>query len=153
MPKHIKAEAQPDVLKGWQQIAAFLSQPVSVAQRWATEGMPVKHEGCRIVPCGVKPLARKRISRRARSNRYCRKRLGRRTETRSILRSEAKPESTREKESGVEISSQRASLTEVKLLAIQLPVPIQRSLLDFLLIQQQIERGHDRVRSLPQLLG
>ena len=33
------------MLKGWQQIAAFLGQPVSVVQRWATEGMPVQREG------------------------------------------------------------------------------------------------------------
>lgn len=33
------------MLKGWQQIAAFLGQPVSVVQRWANEGMPVKREG------------------------------------------------------------------------------------------------------------
>ena len=45
MAKRKKPEAEPDVLKGWQQIAAFLGQPVSVAQRWATEGMPVKREG------------------------------------------------------------------------------------------------------------
>jgi hypothetical protein len=40
-----KAEAGPDVVKGWKQIAAFLGQPVSVAQRWANEGMPVKKQG------------------------------------------------------------------------------------------------------------
>ena len=40
-----KPDQQPDVLKGWQQIAASLGQPVSVVQRWATEGMPVKREG------------------------------------------------------------------------------------------------------------
>ncbi len=45
MPKRKKPEAEPDILKGWQQIAAFLGQPVSVAQRWATEGMPVKRQG------------------------------------------------------------------------------------------------------------
>ena len=51
MPKPIKkrqpkkSEPVPDVLKGWQQIAAFLGQPVSVVQRWANEGMPVKREG------------------------------------------------------------------------------------------------------------
>jgi hypothetical protein len=32
-------------LKGWQQIASFLGQPVSVAQRWAHEGLPLKREG------------------------------------------------------------------------------------------------------------
>ncbi len=45
MPKPKKPDAEPDVLKGWQQIAAFLGQPVSVAQRWANEGMPVKKQG------------------------------------------------------------------------------------------------------------
>ena len=40
-----KPEPQPNALKGWQQIAAFLGQPVSVVQRWANEGMPVKREG------------------------------------------------------------------------------------------------------------
>lgn len=40
-----KAEPQSDKLKGWRQIAAFLGQPVSVVQRWATEGMPAKREG------------------------------------------------------------------------------------------------------------
>ena len=33
------------MLKGWQEIAAFLSQPVSVAQRWAKDGMPVTRQG------------------------------------------------------------------------------------------------------------
>jgi hypothetical protein len=33
-------------LKGWQQIASFLSQPISVAQRWAKfSGMPVTRQG------------------------------------------------------------------------------------------------------------
>lgn len=32
-------------LKGWRQIAAFLGQPTSVAQRWAKTGMPVTHQG------------------------------------------------------------------------------------------------------------
>jgi hypothetical protein len=45
MSKRKKPEANSDLLKGWQQIAAFLSQPESVVQRWATEGMPVKREG------------------------------------------------------------------------------------------------------------
>jgi hypothetical protein len=45
MAKTKKGESEPDLLKGWQQIAAFLGQPVSVAQRWASEGMPVKREG------------------------------------------------------------------------------------------------------------
>jgi hypothetical protein len=45
MPKQTRPAAQPELLKGWQQIAAFLGQPVSVAQRWATEGMPVRKQG------------------------------------------------------------------------------------------------------------
>jgi hypothetical protein len=32
-------------LKGWQQIAAFLGEPISVARRWASEGMPVRRQG------------------------------------------------------------------------------------------------------------
>jgi hypothetical protein len=32
-------------LKNWQQIATFLGQPLSVAQRWAKSEMPVTHEG------------------------------------------------------------------------------------------------------------
>jgi hypothetical protein len=45
MPKRQKPEVEPTLLKGWQQIAAFLGQPVSVVQRWATEGMPVRRQG------------------------------------------------------------------------------------------------------------
>ena len=33
------------MLKGWQQIAAFLGQPLSVAQRWVDSGMPVEKRG------------------------------------------------------------------------------------------------------------
>jgi hypothetical protein len=45
MAKRKKPEENPDVLKGWQQIAAFLGQPVSVAQRWAADGMPAQRQG------------------------------------------------------------------------------------------------------------
>jgi hypothetical protein len=45
MPRQ-KKESGP--LKGWQQIADFLGQPSSVAQRWAKSGMPVTHEGRRV---------------------------------------------------------------------------------------------------------
>ena len=48
MPKRDKRSAlksQPETLKGWQQIASFLGEPVSVVQRWASEGMPVHREG------------------------------------------------------------------------------------------------------------
>lgn len=51
MPKGVKqigaarTKIQTDSLKGWQQIATFLGQPVSVAQRWAKTGMPVTRQG------------------------------------------------------------------------------------------------------------
>jgi len=45
MAKRTKSEENPDVLKGWQQIAAFLGQSVSVAQRWAADGMPAQRQG------------------------------------------------------------------------------------------------------------
>jgi hypothetical protein len=44
-----KSESQPDSLKGWGEISSFLSQPVSVAQRWAhSSGMPIERKGRRI---------------------------------------------------------------------------------------------------------
>ena len=59
MPKRDKPRAafktQPETLKGWQQIASFLGEPVSVVQRWATEGMPVHKEG-RFVSTSVEEL-------------------------------------------------------------------------------------------------
>lgn len=36
---------ESNLLKGWKQIAEFLGQQVSVAQRWATTGMPVSRQG------------------------------------------------------------------------------------------------------------
>ena len=49
MPKRAKQNAAqvppPAELKGWRQIAAFLGEPASVVQRWASEGMPVRREG------------------------------------------------------------------------------------------------------------
>ena len=33
------------ILKGWEEIAEFLGQTVSVAQRWQKSGMPVTREG------------------------------------------------------------------------------------------------------------
>ncbi len=48
MKKRSKVGEKPkfqETLKGWQQIAAFLGEPVSVVQRWASEGMPVQREG------------------------------------------------------------------------------------------------------------
>ena len=36
---------EASTLQGWQQIARFLGQPISVAQRWAKTGMPVNRQG------------------------------------------------------------------------------------------------------------
>ena len=36
---------EPETLKGWQQIAKFLGQPVATTQRWAKSGMPVTRQG------------------------------------------------------------------------------------------------------------
>jgi hypothetical protein len=44
MPK-AKSKSTVPVLKGWAEIANFLGQTVSVAQRWQKEGMPVAREG------------------------------------------------------------------------------------------------------------
>src|SRR5229473_3279964 len=41
----IKRSVQNERLKGWNEIARFLGQPVAVAQRWARSGMPVAREG------------------------------------------------------------------------------------------------------------
>jgi len=43
--RHNEEVAEPGMLKGWQQIASFLGEPVSVVQRWANEGMPVHRQG------------------------------------------------------------------------------------------------------------
>lgn len=40
-----KLPAQSASLNGWQEIAEFLGQPLSVAQRWTKSGMPVTREG------------------------------------------------------------------------------------------------------------
>jgi hypothetical protein len=49
MPKGARERSapttQPETLKGWQQIAAFLGEPTSVVQRWASDGMPVRKQG------------------------------------------------------------------------------------------------------------
>jgi hypothetical protein len=37
------SQAKP--LKGWRAISEFLSQPTTVVQRWASEGMPVRRLG------------------------------------------------------------------------------------------------------------
>src|SRR5438270_4473361 len=44
-PRKTPTATPGTTLKGWQQISTFLSQPVSVAQRWAKDGMPLKRQG------------------------------------------------------------------------------------------------------------
>ena len=39
-----KAKPNSTVLKAWKEIAQFLGQPMSTAQRWAKEGMPVERK-------------------------------------------------------------------------------------------------------------
>src|SRR4029077_9408573 len=50
-----ESKAQPELLKGWKQIADFLGEPTSVVQRWASTGMPLRPEG-RYVETTVKDL-------------------------------------------------------------------------------------------------
>jgi hypothetical protein len=50
-----RSSAQSDELKGWQQISAFLGEPTSIVQRWASEGMPVRRQG-RFVSTTVQEL-------------------------------------------------------------------------------------------------
>lgn len=40
-----KIEAVEQPLRGWAAIAAYLGQPVSTAQRWAKDGLPVARSG------------------------------------------------------------------------------------------------------------
>ena len=40
-----KTESDQQQLKGWKQISNFLGEPASLAQRWASSGMPVRREG------------------------------------------------------------------------------------------------------------
>lgn len=40
-----KPKVPNERLKGWNEIASFLGQPVAVAQRWGRSGMPVTREG------------------------------------------------------------------------------------------------------------
>ena len=47
-PGRMPRAKQRESLDGWQQIAEFLGQPSSVAQRWAKSGMPVTREGRRV---------------------------------------------------------------------------------------------------------
>jgi hypothetical protein len=44
-PETQRIKSPPRLLIGWQQIAEFLGQPTSVAQRWAKTGMPISRQG------------------------------------------------------------------------------------------------------------
>ena len=48
MPNQSKPDERSASLKGRQEIASFLGQTTSVAQRWAKTGMPVAREGRRV---------------------------------------------------------------------------------------------------------
>jgi len=54
MKSRKKEDTRAD-LRSWKEIAGFLGQPVSVAQRWAKAGMPVAKNG-RFVTASVKEL-------------------------------------------------------------------------------------------------
>jgi hypothetical protein len=45
MVKRLRRQQEAEELKGWRQIASFLGEPTSVAQRWAAQGMPVRRQG------------------------------------------------------------------------------------------------------------
>jgi hypothetical protein len=45
----VKTKPQPEMLKGWRQIASFLGEPISVVQRWARTGMPTSRQGRSVV--------------------------------------------------------------------------------------------------------
>lgn len=44
-----QAKTEPDELRGWKEIAAFLGQPQATAQHWGKEGMPVRRQGRYVV--------------------------------------------------------------------------------------------------------
>jgi hypothetical protein len=43
-----KSKTGSSILNGWSEISKFLGQPLSVAERWAKSGMPVKRNGRRV---------------------------------------------------------------------------------------------------------
>jgi hypothetical protein len=47
-PDRMAKVKQQKSLDGWREIAAFLGQPSSVAQRWVKSEMPVTHDGRRV---------------------------------------------------------------------------------------------------------
>jgi hypothetical protein len=44
-----KQRKESGELRSWRQIAGFLGQPVSTAQRWAKSGMPITRQGRNVV--------------------------------------------------------------------------------------------------------
>jgi len=58
MAKGTKMKAKsPHELKGWQEIASFLGQPISVAHRWAESGMRVERRGRYVYRHGTNSIA------------------------------------------------------------------------------------------------
>jgi len=55
--KNTKRKSELQRLIGWQQISAFLGQPISLVRRWARQGMPIKKRG-RFVTATVAELDR-----------------------------------------------------------------------------------------------
>jgi len=126
MPKGTKAEAEPDVLKGWQQIAAFLGQPVAVAQRRATEGMPLQKARSLspVISRGIEPLVRSGICRGARPNCHRRNRPKRGTKARTFFPSKAKLKEEQEK----------GPITEAPVFPVSTAVPLTNVLFGLLYI-------------------
>jgi hypothetical protein len=57
MPKQSRRDERSTSLKSWREIATFLGQATSVAQRWAKTGMPITREG-RLVQASKDDLTR-----------------------------------------------------------------------------------------------
>ena len=50
MPLRTRQHGTPThPLQGWAAIAAYLGQPVSTAQRWASDGLPVERRGRNVI--------------------------------------------------------------------------------------------------------
>lgn len=56
-PKDKRRGSELQQLRGWQQVGAFLGQPIPIVQRWAKEGMPVRKKG-RFVTAAAEELDR-----------------------------------------------------------------------------------------------
>src|SRR5437016_9181049 len=84
-----KLKESQESLKGWTAVAKFLSQPVSTAQRWANEGMPVTRIG-RYVAASPAELERW-LTREAGAKAVCSKGFGgHRSQAHAALRHRAR---------------------------------------------------------------